>query len=289
MLKDKKPPIYWHASKAVRRGFYRPQPSNIRRICSDFQAMRSGGQKCGGHPCLTRNLLTAVKRAPSTNHPTKFCEHSSRLPQTACKSVWKKMNPDCNNNTDTPPSLSISPTVVRVCTILMAVVVTALLLDETGPLEGWMGPYTPSSETPQQPPSGTRSQQPKEPTQSDAAYAPAPESTPEEMRPAVQAFSEWLEMQHRRVGGKIADRVSADRQGGRAVLYLTVDPDFLEQERGLRMQIAEGVWRYWAERATAACLARRLGAAHVVFLDSDSEIIGGSKPSSASTVWMQRN
>lgn len=197
------------------------------------------------------------------------------------------MNSDQNNNSDAPSSSAISPTVIRFCTVLMAVVVTALLLDETGPLEGWMGQFTSSPDRPQPPSAPPR--QAKTPTQPDTAYAPPPESTPEEMRPVVQAFSEWLEMQHRRVGGKIADRVSADRQGRRAVLYLTVNPAFLGQARDLRMQIAEGVWRYWAERATAAGLARRLGAAHVVFLNPESKIIGGSKPSSASTIWMQRN
>lgn len=196
------------------------------------------------------------------------------------------MNSDGNDNFDAAPSSPISPAVVRACTVLAAVVVTALLLDETGPFEGWMGHSTASSET-RRPPSETRSQD-NAPPRDDSAYAPPPESTPEEMVPAVQAFSEWLEVQHRRVGGKIADRVSGNLQGRRAVLYLTVNPAFLEQERGLRLQIGEGVWRYWAEQASGAGLAHRLGTAHVVFLDSESEIIGGSTPSSSSSIWMQK-
>ena len=171
----------------------------------------------------------------------------------------------------------------------MAVVVTALLLDEMGPFKGWLGQFTQPKEIRQAPPDthGERNQ-PQASRRTDNAYAPPPESTPAEMRPTVQAFSEWLEMQHRQIGGKIADRISGNRQGRRAVLYLTVNPAFLEQDRELRMQIAEGIWRYWAERVTAAGLARRLGAAHIVFIDHDSEIIGGSKPSSASSIWMRK-
>lgn len=170
----------------------------------------------------------------------------------------------------------------------MAVVVSALLLDETGPLEGWMGRFTSQSSESRPPPSETfRTRGHSTALAKEENYPQPPETTPDEMRPSVQAFSEWLEVQHRRVGGKIADRVSGDRQGRRAVLYLTVNPAFLEQERELRMQIAEGVWRYWAERATAAGLAPRLGSAHVVFLDHNSEIVGGSKPSSASSIWVQ--
>lgn len=150
-----------------------------------------------------------------------------------------------------------------------------------------MGRTTQSSES-RPPPSETSStQEHSTASAKEDNYAQPPKSTPDEMRPSVQAFSEWLEVQHRRVGGKIADRVAGRRQGRRAILYLTVNPAFLEQERELRMQIAEGVWRYWAERATAAGLARRLGAAHVVFLNHNSEIVGGSKPSSASSIWVQ--
>lgn len=173
--------------------------------------------------------------------------------------------------------------------MIMAVVVSALLLDEIGPFAGWMGRLNSTAESRPASAGTPDSRNQSEPSaQTHPAYPPPPDSTPAEMRPVVQAFSEWMEMQHRRVGGKIADRVVGDRRKRRAVLYLTVNLSFLEQDRELRIQIAEGVWRYWAERATAANLAPRLGDAHVILIDHESEIIGGSKPSSASSIWMQK-
>lgn len=170
----------------------------------------------------------------------------------------------------------------RAAVLLMAVAILALMLDYAGPLAGWIDQVFGTSEQ-----SVDRPAQHGAPPPPMAAYELPPEPTPASMRPTVLAVSEWLEMQHRRVGGKIADELSGNRQGHLAVLYLTVNPAFRQQDRRLQLQIAEGIWRYWAERATGADLAGRLGDAHLVLLNANGEIIGGSRFASASKQWIR--
>ncbi|MCK5806354.1 MAG: hypothetical protein KAI66_26215, partial [Lentisphaeria bacterium] len=103
--------------------------------------------------------------------------------------------------------------------------------------------------------------------------------------PALQAFGKWLEMQHRRVGGRIATRISARRQKGNAVLYLVMDPAFLEQDYDLRHRMAVGIQQIWAFRCQGMGLAD-LSSAHLVMVGTKERIVGGSRPDDASDIWV---
>jgi hypothetical protein len=122
-------------------------------------------------------------------------------------------------------------------------------------------------------------------TPGELRYDPTPGPTPEELKPTLLAFGDWLKTQHRRVGGRIADKIFARRQGGCAVLYLRMDPTFLAQEYGTRYQIAEGMQTFWGLRCESNSVAS-VAQAHVVLLDQSGRIVGGSRPYAASEIWL---
>ncbi len=118
-------------------------------------------------------------------------------------------------------------------------------------------------------------------------YDTTPRKTPENLLPLLKAFGQWLEMQHRRVGGKIADKIHAKQQGDRVVLYLRMNPLFSQQDRNVRFGTAEGIVKFWAERCLGAKKIRDLSQAHVVLVDPEGRIVGGSKPENGAAVWVR--
>jgi len=117
-------------------------------------------------------------------------------------------------------------------------------------------------------------------------YDPTPGPTPEALKPTLAAFRDWLKTQHRRVGGRIADKIHARRQAGRTVLYLRMDPMFMAQDYGTRYQIAEGMQIFWALRCQGNGVAG-MGRAHVVLLDQRNRIVGGSRFNDPTDIWLQ--
>jgi hypothetical protein len=138
-------------------------------------------------------------------------------------------------------------------------------------------------------PAGTESLPPSAPSgsapPSQPCYDPTPGPTPEELKPTLLAFGDWLKTQHRRVGGRIADRIFARLQADSAVLYLRMDPMFLAQDYGTRYQIAESVQTFWGLRCESNSVAK-VSHAHVVLLDQSGQIIGGSRPYAAAEIWL---
>lgn len=116
-------------------------------------------------------------------------------------------------------------------------------------------------------------------------YDPAPTPTPEELKPVLAAFGDWLKTQHQRMGGRIADRLFARQQNDRAVLYLRLDPLFIRQENHFRRQTAEGLQQFWGLRCASSGVARA-DHAHVVLIDQTGKIVGGSRLDDAETIWL---
>lgn len=116
-------------------------------------------------------------------------------------------------------------------------------------------------------------------------YDPTPGPTPEELKPTLAAFGDWLVSQHRRVGGRIADRIFARQQADRAVLYLQLDPLFLSQDYSIRFQTAEGIQLFWGLRCESSGVARS-DHAHVVLLDQAGNIVGGSRLEDPAVIWL---
>ena len=120
-------------------------------------------------------------------------------------------------------------------------------------------------------------------------YDPRRAATPDVLRPPLKAFAAWLEMQHRRVGGKIADGLFAKSHGQAVVLYVRLNRGFFEQDYDTRFATAEATQRIWAIRCAAAGVVNRLTDAHVVLLAPDGSITGGSTPEDAAAVWIRHD
>jgi hypothetical protein len=119
-------------------------------------------------------------------------------------------------------------------------------------------------------------------------YDPTPAPTPERLTGVVKEFGGWMTYQHRRVGGKIADKVYAKQQGLASVMYLVVNPLFLKQSYDLRFQLAEGLQKFWAFRCEGAGICG-VPDAHLVLLDPNGRMIGGSTPDDSSDVWVAKD
>ncbi len=119
----------------------------------------------------------------------------------------------------------------------------------------------------------------------ELAYDPMPAPTPERLKPTLQAFADWMALQQRRAGGRIVDRLYAKECEGCAVLYLVMDANFLAQDRDVRERTAVGIQQFWAFRCQGAGVVN-LPRAHVVLLDGNGRIVGGSRPEAADKIWV---
>jgi len=121
-------------------------------------------------------------------------------------------------------------------------------------------------------------------------YDATPAPSPAHLKGALQAFGKWLEFQHRRVGGKIADKIYAKQQGRNVVLYVVVNPLFLAQEYDIRFQFAEGLHKFWSFRCESMGLVRQLEDAHIVLVDAKrKKIVGGSTAENSAEIWVEKS
>jgi hypothetical protein len=116
-------------------------------------------------------------------------------------------------------------------------------------------------------------------------YDPMPAPTPERLKPTLQAFAEWMTQQQQRMGGRIVDRLFAKESSGNAVLYLVMDENFQKQDHDTRKWTAVGIQQFWSFRCQSTGVAG-LPQAHVVLLDGNGRIVGGSRPEDAADVWV---
>ena len=128
------------------------------------------------------------------------------------------------------------------------------------------------------------------PARGTIAYDPSAGKTPDHLKPPLTGFANWLQVQQRRMGGKIANKIYAKQPDrGRIVLYFQMHDNFLVQDNDWRFQISEGIWRIWALRGVDSGLINGPNHGHVVLVDTNNRIIGGSTPDDASKVWAERN
>jgi len=125
-------------------------------------------------------------------------------------------------------------------------------------------------------------------TGSNPEYDPSPGKTPGRLRPAITAFGQWLNYQHRRVGGKIADKIYAKQHGQHPVVYCVMNPSFADQDYDVRYQIAEGMWQFWGLRCQSSGVVGDPNHTHIVLIDSNNKIIGGSSPQDGARIWVAK-
>jgi hypothetical protein len=128
------------------------------------------------------------------------------------------------------------------------------------------------------------------PARGDLTYDISPGKTADHLKPPLTGFANWLQVQQRRMGGKLCNKVYAKQPDrGRIVLYLKMHDNFLAQDYDWRFQISEGIWRIWTLRGVDSGLITGPNNGHVVLIDSNNRIIGGSTPDDGSKVWAERN
>ena len=112
--------------------------------------------------------------------------------------------------------------------------------------------------------------------------------TPPELKTITQMFGKWLIFQQGITKLKMAEKIFTKQQEGHTVLYIEVTPLFAKQDYDFRFGTAEGMAKFWSFRCLDAKTVRNPNDAHIVFVDSKSNIIGGSNEKSGSEVWVKK-
>ncbi|MFW5802648.1 MAG: hypothetical protein ACOCWJ_01910 [Verrucomicrobiota bacterium] len=121
-------------------------------------------------------------------------------------------------------------------------------------------------------------------------FAPAPAASPDEIKPLLMTFVQWLNVQQHRVGGKIAKSVHAKRHASKSVvLYLQTAPAFRAQNYETRFRLADSIWQFWSFRCHDAGLVPHPRRAFLVLVDSEQRIVGGSRAHQSNDVWVAKD
>lgn len=115
-------------------------------------------------------------------------------------------------------------------------------------------------------------------------YDPTVAATPDELEKPLKAFGQWLSY---RANG-MADKVYAKRQDNCAVAYVKVGSNYRKLDYDSRFSITEGMWNMWGFRCLDHKATRSLNKVHLVVLDQNNKIIGGSTPDDSSNIWVEK-
>jgi len=119
-------------------------------------------------------------------------------------------------------------------------------------------------------------------------YDPSAAPTSEELKKPLRLFAEWVKVQHRRMGGKIADSIYAKKVGRNTVLYMKTSKLFRKQDYDVRFSVTEGMWQMWGFKCIDYRIISTPNQAHLVLLDGKNRIIGGSTTNDASNIWVKK-
>jgi hypothetical protein len=119
-------------------------------------------------------------------------------------------------------------------------------------------------------------------------YSPSPTPTPEYLKAPLKTFVQWVEMQQRKMHGKIANKVYAKQQGDKVVLYLQPSKLFCAQDYDVRYSVTNGMWQIWGFKCIDAGVVYSPEDAHIVLVDEKNKIIGGSTIKDSSAIWVKR-
>ncbi|MEM2915684.1 MAG: hypothetical protein QXH91_09860, partial [Candidatus Bathyarchaeia archaeon] len=118
-------------------------------------------------------------------------------------------------------------------------------------------------------------------------YDPTEAPSPNNIKPIVQEFATWMTYQNRRVGGTIVHKVYAKEENQHIILYCVTSKLFQVQDRNLRQQVTESMWRMWVRKCGESHLQKDERYVHLVLLDDSGNIIGGSKAHNSSDIWVK--
>lgn len=120
------------------------------------------------------------------------------------------------------------------------------------------------------------------------AYDPSPADTPGFLKKPLTAFGDWVMVQQRRIGGKIGEKIYAKKQPPNVVLYVKTSKLFRQQDYDVRFTVAEGMWQIWGFKCLDYGAANATSQTHLVLLDNNNRIIGGSTKNDASNIWVKK-
>lgn len=114
----------------------------------------------------------------------------------------------------------------------------------------------------------------------------APAESDECVKPLLNEFAAWIDYQNRRAGHQLAKAAYAKRQQTAYVLYLILSDSFKKQPCDTRFQLAEALWQFWAFRAERSGSIQDPSDAYVILLDSQRNVVGGSRLNDGSEVYV---
>ena len=120
------------------------------------------------------------------------------------------------------------------------------------------------------------------------SYNPEAQATPKRLKKPLASFAEWVQVQQRRVGGRLGEKIYAKQQGRNVVLYMETSKLFRQQSYDVRFTVAEGMWQIWGFKCIDHGVTRTPNQAHIVLVDKKGRIIGGSSKDDASNVWVKK-
>jgi len=128
---------------------------------------------------------------------------------------------------------------------------------------------------------------PPPPSSGKVVYDPTPGKTPDYIKKtALISFGEWIKMQQRHVGGKLAEKIYAKRVGGGVVVYVKTSKLFRKQNYDVRYSVTAAMWQVWGFKCADYGLVRDPQQAHLVILDANNKPVGGSRENDASNIWV---
>lgn len=108
------------------------------------------------------------------------------------------------------------------------------------------------------------------------------------LKQILHDFTIWVQAQQRRMGGKITTHVYAKKQAGHVVLYMKVTDMFEREDYDWRFVITEGMWRLWSMKCFDNNQVSSPTRAHIVLIDKNGKIVGGSSEKDGSAVWVAK-
>lgn len=120
----------------------------------------------------------------------------------------------------------------------------------------------------------------------DSFYDTKPAPTPAALKSVVAESGMWLQSQRGRMGGSIATRMFAKKNGERATLYIYVNDKFQRLPRVDRARLAQGIWGFWAMRCVSNKKTSTKSRAFLALVNKAGGVVGGSDPIDAGSIWV---
>ena len=105
--------------------------------------------------------------------------------------------------------------------------------------------------------------------------------SPKSLKTEVTGFANWINFQQKRMGGTLVEQMWARPYDDAKVMYMVMSSQYSAQSRDFKKRVVEMLHRQWIERIQSRSQA------HVVIINKQNQIVGGSKVSNGSSIWVK--